>query len=103
MSSSQWGIGKFTGESCHLKGVGYHSRQSTKRGHRPEAGSSPGTRYIGGGVRPTRRSRLLKCGVGGREGTCIITAGEVGRVQITKKLKLVRRFKHRSDMLRIII
>jgi len=47
----------------------------------------------------TMRSGLLKHGVGGRDTG---KAREEGRVQIMKKFKPVKGFRHTSDMLRII-
>ena len=52
-----------------------------------------------GRVWDTMRSGLLKHGVGGRDTG---KAREEGRVQIMKKFKPVKGFRHTSDMLRII-
>lgn len=78
----------------------YHSRQSTKPGHRPEVRNSTVAWLMGGmGGRGTMRSGLLKHGVGGRDTGKV---REDGRVQIMKKFKPVKSFRHTSDMLRII-
>lgn len=53
----------------------------------------------GMGGRGTMRSGLLKHGVGGRDTGKV---REDGRVQIMKKFKPVKSFRHTSDMLRII-
>ena len=84
--------------------MGYHYKQSTKPGHRPEVRKSAVAWLIGGcwgvgRVWGTMRSGLLKHGVGGRDTG---KAREEGRVQIMKKFKPVKGFRHTSDMLRII-
>ena len=96
--------GEFTRRSCLLQRVGYHYRQSTKPGHRPEVRKAQWHGLLGGvwgvgRVWDTMRSGLLKHGVGGRDTG---KAREEGRVQIMKKFKSVKGFRHTSDMLRII-
>lgn len=97
--------GEFTGRSCLLQRVGYHYRQSTKPGHRPEVRNSAVAWLMvaglgwGGMLWGTMRSGLLKHAVGGRDTG---NAREVCRVQIMKKFKPVKGFKHTSDMVRII-
>ena len=101
--------GEFTGGSCLLQRVRYHCRQSTKPGHRPEVRNSAVARLMVAGLAGlagagmlwgTMRSGLLKHAVGRRDTG---KAREVCRVQIMKKFKPVKGFKHTSDMVRIYL
>lgn len=90
-------VGEFTGGSCQLQGMG-STRQSTKPGRGPEAGSSA-VAWGAGGHKKVRVAEAQR----GRQAMDIGKAREAGRVQIMKMFKPAKGFKHGSDVLRIIL